>query len=177
MGKHAHAEVDTPRRYAACYGLQVLERRVCIDVFVMLLPRWCLLCSENVGTGITDPLSSLIYRVHPLPESMIDHVFDFGALAPATERLYIKAMLRRQLAQKSERKDEKVTACVRRAHMYQRRGDAMPCHAMPCDAMVCSVYIASFCLCPILFSGIGFESIARICRIRRRVCRAYVCNT
>ena len=36
-----------------------------------------------------DPLKNLVYRVHPLPESMIDHVFDFGALSPETERLYI----------------------------------------------------------------------------------------
>ena len=53
---------------------------------------------ENVGTGIKDPLKDLVYRVHPLPESMIDHVFDFGALAPETEKLYIKAMIKRQLA-------------------------------------------------------------------------------
>ncbi|CAM9878492.1 unnamed protein product, partial [Heterosigma akashiwo] len=26
---------------------------------------------ENVGTGIRDPLRNLVYRVHPLPESMI----------------------------------------------------------------------------------------------------------
>lgn len=52
---------------------------------------------ENVGTGIKDPLRNLVYRVHPLPESMIDHVFDFGALSAATESLYVKAMLRKQL--------------------------------------------------------------------------------
>eukprot|EP01052_Picozoa_sp_SAG31_P074392 SAG31_NODE_33503_length_343_cov_0.635246_2_plen_29_part_01 len=27
-----------------------------------------------------DPLSNLVYRVHPLPESMADYIFDFGAL-------------------------------------------------------------------------------------------------
>ena len=32
---------------------------------------------EMVG-GIPDPLASLVYRVHPLPESMVDHIFDFG---------------------------------------------------------------------------------------------------
>jgi energy-coupling factor transporter ATP-binding protein EcfA2 len=52
----------------------------------------------NVGTGISDPLANLVYRVHPLPESLLDHVFDFGALHPDTERLYIKAMLKTQLA-------------------------------------------------------------------------------
>jgi hypothetical protein len=53
--------------------------------------------AENVGTGIKDPLRNLVYRVHPLPESMIDHIFDFGALSPETETLYIRAMLRGQL--------------------------------------------------------------------------------
>jgi RZ type zinc finger domain/AAA domain (dynein-related subfamily) len=75
---------------------------------------------ENVGTGITDPLKDLVYRVHPLPESMIDCVFDFGALAPETEQLYIKAMLKRQLGifvsdedkygkKEDEKKDKKKT--------------------------------------------------------------------
>ncbi len=43
--------------------------------------------AENIGTGITDPLQNLVYRVHPLPESMIDHVFDFGALTADTEKV------------------------------------------------------------------------------------------
>ena len=53
--------------------------------------------TENVGTGIKDPLSELVYRVHPLPESMTDHVFDFGALSENTEKLYIRAMIRNML--------------------------------------------------------------------------------
>lgn len=38
-----------------------------------------------------------MYRVHPLPESMIDFVYDFGSLSSTTESIYIKAMLRRML--------------------------------------------------------------------------------
>jgi hypothetical protein len=53
--------------------------------------------SENVGTGIRDPLKDLVYRVHPLPEAMVDHVFDFGALAPTTESLFIRAKLANML--------------------------------------------------------------------------------
>jgi hypothetical protein len=52
---------------------------------------------DNVGTGIVDPLQNLVYRVHPLPESMIDLVYDFGALSEDTERLYIKSMLSKKL--------------------------------------------------------------------------------
>jgi hypothetical protein len=49
---------------------------------------------ENVGSGIKDPLADLVYRVHPLPESMTDYVFDFGALSKNTEELYIRAMIK-----------------------------------------------------------------------------------
>ena len=54
--------------------------------------------AENVGTGIKDPLSELVYRVHPLPESMTDYIFDFGALSQETEEMYIKAMIRNNLS-------------------------------------------------------------------------------
>jgi hypothetical protein len=40
---------------------------------------------DNIGTGIKDPLKDLVYRVHPLPEAMVDHVFDFGSLAPGSQ--------------------------------------------------------------------------------------------
>lgn len=53
--------------------------------------------SLNIGSGIEDPLKDLVYRVHPLPEAMIDHVFDFGSLSATTEALYIRGMLRRML--------------------------------------------------------------------------------
>jgi energy-coupling factor transporter ATP-binding protein EcfA2 len=54
--------------------------------------------AENVGTGIKDPLGDLVYRVHPLPESMTDYIFDFGALSQDTEEMYIKAMIRNNLS-------------------------------------------------------------------------------
>lgn len=54
--------------------------------------------AENVGTGIKDPLANLVYRVHPLPESMADYIFDFGALSEETEEMYIKAMIRNNLS-------------------------------------------------------------------------------
>jgi MoxR-like ATPase len=54
--------------------------------------------AENVGTGIKDPLSELVYRVHPLPESMTDFIFDFGALSDTTERMYIGSMIRNNLS-------------------------------------------------------------------------------
>ena len=44
------------------------------------------------GKNITDEYSRLVYRVHPLPESMIDYVWDYASLAPNDERDYIRRM-------------------------------------------------------------------------------------
>ena len=91
---------DNMRLIAACNpyrlkkGLIAREERMAGLIFDHHLNS----LGENVGSGIHDPLKDLVYRVHPLPESMIDHVFDFGALTPQTEQLYIKAMLRRQIS-------------------------------------------------------------------------------
>ena len=45
-------------------------------------------------TKISDEYSGLVYRVHPLPEAMIDYVWDYGSLAPKDERDYIQRMVR-----------------------------------------------------------------------------------
>eukprot|EP00930_Biecheleria_cincta_P035478 TRINITY_DN24399_c0_g1_i1.p1 TRINITY_DN24399_c0_g1~~TRINITY_DN24399_c0_g1_i1.p1 ORF type:complete len:4764 (+),score=1067.82 TRINITY_DN24399_c0_g1_i1:48-14339(+) len=56
---------------------------------------------QSAGTegasAITDPMKSLVYRVHPLPESLIDVVSDFGSLSEASEEIYINAILRKEL--------------------------------------------------------------------------------
>lgn len=40
-----------------------------------------------------DPLSRLVYRVHPLPETMLTSVWDFGKLAAEDELRYLRAMM------------------------------------------------------------------------------------
>lgn len=47
------------------------------------------------GKNITDQYSGLVYRVHPLPEAMIDYVWDYGSLAPNDEKAYIQRMVRK----------------------------------------------------------------------------------
>ena len=44
--------------------------------------------------NITDEYCRLVYRVHPLPEAMIDYVWDYGSLPPEDERAYIQTMVR-----------------------------------------------------------------------------------
>ena len=41
------------------------------------------------------PLRQLVYRVHPLPESMRPLVWDFGQLTDHTEELYTAQIVRR----------------------------------------------------------------------------------
>lgn len=45
------------------------------------------------GKTITDEYSKLVYRVHPLPETMIDFVWDYGSLSKKDERAYIGRMV------------------------------------------------------------------------------------
>ena len=46
--------------------------------------------SEKVST---DEYSGLVYRVHPLPETMIDYVWDYGSVGPEDEKRYIARMV------------------------------------------------------------------------------------
>ena len=45
------------------------------------------------GKNTTDEYSKLVYRVHPLPEAMMDYVWDYGSLSQKDERNYIQRMV------------------------------------------------------------------------------------
>ncbi|OPL33433.1 hypothetical protein AM593_05709, partial [Mytilus galloprovincialis] len=47
------------------------------------------------GKVKTDELSRLAYRVHPLPEALIDYVWDYGSLNEKDEQFYISKMVNR----------------------------------------------------------------------------------
>ena len=49
---------------------------------------------SNELTSAGDLMSSLVYRVHPIPHTLRDFIFDFGALTPDMEKLYILSMVR-----------------------------------------------------------------------------------
>ena len=54
---------------------------------------------DNISTAglggkiVSDEYSRLVYRVHPLPETMIDFVWDYGSLNTTDERAYIGRMV------------------------------------------------------------------------------------
>lgn len=52
-----------------------------------------ILTSGLQGKIKTDHLSKLVYRVHPLPETMIDYVWDYGSLQKQDEKSYIERMV------------------------------------------------------------------------------------
>ena len=41
----------------------------------------------------SDPMSDLVYRVHPIPSTLRDFIFDFGSLSDKDEKKYIKSMI------------------------------------------------------------------------------------
>ncbi|XP_065674932.1 E3 ubiquitin-protein ligase rnf213-alpha-like isoform X2 [Hydra vulgaris] len=47
------------------------------------------------------PLRQLVYRVHPLPKSMVPLIWDFGQLNPETEKTYAKQIIKRYIKQKA----------------------------------------------------------------------------
>jgi hypothetical protein len=51
----------------------------------------------NLGGEVQDDMSRLVYRVHPIPRSLQQFVFDFGHLRPDQEAQYIRAILVRHL--------------------------------------------------------------------------------
>jgi hypothetical protein len=53
---------------------------------------------QTTNNPMLDPMKSLVYRVHPLPESLIDVVSDFGALSERSEELYINSIIRKELS-------------------------------------------------------------------------------
>lgn len=40
-----------------------------------------------------DPLAALVYRVHPLPTSLLSYLWDFGSLSPEDELAYIRTIV------------------------------------------------------------------------------------
>ena len=65
-------------------------------VFIAACNPYCLRSSDSISTAglavksLTDEYSNLVYRVKPLPETMMDYVWDYGSLDPKDERAYIK---------------------------------------------------------------------------------------
>lgn len=69
-----------------------------------------------------DPLSNLVYRVHPLPQTMMEYVWDYGFLKSEEEVAYIKLMVKNGI--KLDTQDQKFinlfTHLLSRSHSFLR---------------------------------------------------------
>ncbi|RHZ88865.1 hypothetical protein Glove_21g49 [Diversispora epigaea] len=51
----------------------------------------------GLGSKVNKNLKNLVYQVHPLPDQILDYVWDYGVLRPADERIYIDFMVKKSL--------------------------------------------------------------------------------
>ncbi|XP_048242688.1 uncharacterized protein LOC124148338 [Haliotis rufescens] len=58
----------------------------------------CNILTAGLVTKVkSDDQSKLVYRVHPLPERMVDYVWDYGSLTESDEKAYISSMVAKTL--------------------------------------------------------------------------------
>ena len=74
--------------------------------------------SSNKSNTIVD---DLVYNVHPMPRSLQEFVFDFGALSAKAEKRYVSAMVEARFASKSEKEIRAASALISAAQNYVRQ--------------------------------------------------------
>ena len=69
-------------------------------------------------------MSTLVYKVHPLPEAMMDFVWDYGSLEPGDEAKYIDQMVEIAFADcKKSLRDVRTAKILSAAHKFMREHD------------------------------------------------------
>lgn len=67
-----------------------------------------------------DPMASLVYRVHPVPKTLREYIFDFGALNESTEKLYVQSMVSSFLGDSSPMEQKIITALICSSQRFVR---------------------------------------------------------
>lgn len=57
-------------------------------------------------------MSSLVYRVHSVPETVNDFLFDFGALTKRAEEMYVRSMVQNTWSESPYREQVLVTSIL-----------------------------------------------------------------
>ena len=95
---------------------------------------------ENVNAGLEytksaikisgDPgrdMKHLVYKVHPIPPTLRDFIFDFGSLEDDTEALYVKSMIANQLTSYTNPDERNILAdMISRSQIYLREFEGDP---------------------------------------------------
>jgi hypothetical protein len=57
----------------------------------------------HTGGDVTpDPMADLVYKVHPVPGTLLEYCFEYGSLSKSIEQLYVDSMIGRCIPQASE---------------------------------------------------------------------------
>ena len=81
----------------------------------------------HTGTNVTpDPMSKLVYRVHPIPRTLRDFIFDFGSLTPDKEKLYIQSMVASKITEASPFAVGFITNLIQVSQQYVRKVEQDP---------------------------------------------------
>ena len=81
---------------------------------------------DNAASAAFDPMDGLVYRVHPLPPSLLEFAFDFGALSDDAEELYATHMVNARFskATRAERRALTVLLVAAQRELRRAEGDA-----------------------------------------------------
>ena len=70
--------------------------------------------------AVTDDMADLVYRVHPVSQTLLNFVFDFGALGPHVEQAYIESMVHHADPDASKAERELMTSLILNAQTFIR---------------------------------------------------------
>ncbi|CAK9021977.1 unnamed protein product [Durusdinium trenchii] len=76
--------------------------------------------------GAEEEMSSLVYRVHSVPETVNDFLFDFGALTKRAEEMYIRSMVQNCWPESPDREQVLVTSLLGLAQDFIRFHEGDP---------------------------------------------------
>ncbi|KAJ8320969.1 hypothetical protein KUTeg_002556 [Tegillarca granosa] len=68
----------------------------------------------------SDKLSHLVYRVHPIPEALIEYIWDFGSLSATDERQYIKRIVQNNDKILTDRTQDLFVALISESQCFVR---------------------------------------------------------
>ncbi len=77
-------------------------------------------------TSTPDPMSALVYRVHPIPASLQGFIFDFGALTAEKEYVYIESMISSMVADVSPEERKWIADLITVGQQFIRKYEGDP---------------------------------------------------
>ena len=119
-------------------------------------------------------MENLVYRVHPIPRTLHEFVFDFGALSPDTEQLYIYAMVSARVPSHLSTCLKGITSMIAASHKYVREVEGEPSAVSLRDVKRTIDLIRWFDRCGFGTIANGSTSLQKVVPIVLAVCHVYM---